>query len=530
MKRLASSVLLGALSALFLSSPLSAQGVTRISVDAFGVEGNAASTRSSISADGQILAYQSSASNLVAGDTNSQSDIFVLDRATGIPIRVSVDSFGVEANGLSEYPDIAQGGQFVAFSSHATNLVPNDTNSASDIFVHDLSTGVTTRVSVDSSGIEGNGDSIRCSISSDGRYVVYESEAVNLVASDTNGVGDIFLHDRQTAVTTMVSVDSIGVQGNGLCQRPAISANGLVIAFMSASTNLVSGDTNSRTDIFVHEHLGGQTTRVSVKSGGNESSGRCNDPELSSDGMVVVFTSDAFNIAPGNRNSGQDDVYIHDRATASTSRVSVNSQGVAGVQWSRNGALSADGRYVVFESWSNDLITQDFNLMTDVFLHDRALGRTKNLSYSMVTVQGNRGSASPVISADGDVILFDNFAANLVMNDTNGVDDIFINDRSAYPNFSKSGTCPGPVRMQISNLTSGGRVALLYGTHGIFVQTGQPCNGLQLGILAPNVGAIFTADALGEVSFTLNSLSAQCWSSMQAVDLTSCKASNRLIL
>ena len=529
MKPTTSISLLGLLATFLFSSSLSAQGVTRISVDASGVEGNGASNRASISANGQVLTYQSSASNLVAGDTNGMGDIFVLDRANNIPLRVSVDSTGLEANGLSESPDIAQGGQFVAFSSQATNLVANDTNLASDIFVHDLSTGATTRVSVDSLGAEGNGNSTRCSISSDGRYVVYESEAANLVALDSNGSADIFLHDRQTGLTTRVSVDSLGTEGNGECRSPAISADGLVVAFMSTSDNLVSSDTNTTSDIFAHELATGQTTRVSVKSGGNQSAGICDDPELSADGMLVVFTSDSFSIAPGGRN-GDDDVYVHDRATQTTNRVSVNSQGIAGVFWSRNGALSSDGRYVVFESYATDLITQDHNLMADVFLHDRVTGRTKNLSYSMATVQANRGSAFPAISADGNVILFDTFAANLVMGDTNGVDDIFINDRSQYPNFSKSGTCPGPVQLQISNLTSGGGVAVLYGAHGLYTHMGQRCNGLQLGILSPTVGAIFTADAMGEVTVVFHPGASQCWTSMQVVDLASCVASNRLVL
>src|SRR5262249_38706966 len=168
----------------------------------------------SISSDGRYVAFDSAASNLVSGDTNGATDVFVHDRLTGATTRVSTDSNAAQGDGASSKPSISADGRYVVFLSAADNLVSGDTNGATDVFMHDLVTGVTTRVSTDSSGAQGNGSSSNASISSDGRYVAFASAASNLVPSDTNGVPDIFVRDTQAGVTTRVSVDSSGVQGN----------------------------------------------------------------------------------------------------------------------------------------------------------------------------------------------------------------------------------------------------------------------------------------------------------------------------
>ncbi|MBI4843176.1 MAG: PD40 domain-containing protein, partial [Nitrospirae bacterium] len=191
--------------------------------------------------------------NLVAGDTNESGDIFVHDCQTGQTTRVSVDSSGAQGNRNSNYPSINGDGRYVAFQSDATNLVAGDTNESGDIFVHDCQTGQTTRVSVDSSGAQGNFISYNFSISGDGRYVAFQSDATNLVAGDTNGYGDIFVYDRQTGQTTRVSVDSSGTQGNHNSIYPSINGNGRYVAFQSYATNLVAGDTNGSWDIFVYD-------------------------------------------------------------------------------------------------------------------------------------------------------------------------------------------------------------------------------------------------------------------------------------
>jgi len=199
------------------------------------------------------VAFSSYASNLVVGDTNGDSDVFVHDRATKITERVNVDSSGVEGNNPSDTASISADGQIVAFWSWASNLVAGDTNAYPDVFVHDRATKITERVSVDSSGVEGNSDSFTASISADGQIVAFSSLASNLVAGDTNGDSDVFVHDRATGITERVSVDSSGVEGNGNCYGPSISADGQIVAFYGFASNLVAGDTNAFEDVFVHE-------------------------------------------------------------------------------------------------------------------------------------------------------------------------------------------------------------------------------------------------------------------------------------
>ncbi|MGB0952058.1 MAG: TolB family protein [Planctomycetota bacterium] len=513
-----------------IQAQLSAQGVDWLSQTSGGQAGNAASTDPALSGDGQMVVFQSDATNLVANDTNGVADIFFLDRSTGIPVRVSLDTAGIQADGSSIRPEISSNGQFIVFRSDATNLVANDTNALTDIFVHDRIHGITTRVSVDSNGVESNGASTTCDISGDGRYVVFQSAGSNLVAADTNGEDDIFLHDRQTGTTTRVSVDSLGVEGDSFSKEAVISTDGSTIAFTSRASNLVANDTNTQIDAFVHERVTGQTMRVSLKSGGAQAFGNSEHPGLSADGSVVVFTSDSLSIVPGGRN-GVEDVYTHDRNTAITKRVSVNSQGVAGVFWSWKGTISDDGRYVAFESYATDLVTRDTNLMADVFLHDRTLEMTTNLSFSRSATQGNRGSANPSISSDGSIVIFDDFSANLDAGDTNGVTDIFINDRNTYPNLRKYGTCPGPMKLAVTNLTPGGTIVYLYGDRGTYTHVGAHCNGLTLGIANPLIGGMRTADAAGEWSMSfVSQTGVHCWQSVQVVDIATCVASNLLTL
>jgi Tol biopolymer transport system component len=227
--------------------------VQLVSVASDGTQGNSHSVSPSISADGRYVAFSSLASNLVPGDTNGKQDIFVHDRLTGQTTRVSVASDGTQGNGDSDFASISADGRYVAFSSLASNLVAGDTNGTWDVFVHDRLTGQTTRVSVASDGTQGNEDSIGVEISADGRYVAFTSLASNLVAGDTNGTWDVFVHDRLTGQTTRVSVASDGTEGNGhSLYGLSISADGRYVAFASVASNLVSGDANGGiTDAFI---------------------------------------------------------------------------------------------------------------------------------------------------------------------------------------------------------------------------------------------------------------------------------------
>ena len=401
--------------------------LTRISIASDGAQGNNDSWMASISADGRCVAFESAASNLVPGDTNGCRDIFVHDRHTGTTTRVSVASDGAQSNGPSSLPSISADGRFVAFSSWSSNLVPDDTNGCGDVFVHDRETRVTTRVSVASDGTQGNGHSSYPSISADGRFVVFWSEASNLVPDDTNGCGDVFVHDRETRGTTRVSVASDGTKGNGEAKRGAISVDGRFVVFSSEASNLVPDDTNGWPDVFVHNRETGGTTRVSVASNGTQGNGASWGGSISADNRFVVFGSSASNLVSSDTN-GVDDVFVHDRLTGTTTRVSLASDGIQGNgnSWGNWRCMSADGRFVAFRSWSSNLVPDDTNGCADVFVHDRLTGVTTRVSVASDGTQGSGESLAPSVSGDGRFVAFQSRASNLVPDDTNGAVDVFV--------------------------------------------------------------------------------------------------------
>ncbi|MEG4349400.1 calcium-binding protein [Microcoleus sp. LAD1_D5] len=420
--------------------------ITRVSVDSAGNQANGFSNNSSISADGRFVAFQSNAFNLVPGDTNGSSDIFVRDTLTNTTTRVSVDSAGNPGNSFSFSPSISADGRFVAFQSNAFNLVPGDTNNLYDIFVRDLSTNTTTRVSVDSAGNPGNGSVTYSSISGDGRFVAFESNATNFVPGDTNNAGDIFVRDTLTNTTTRVSVDSAGNQANDFSLFPSISADGRFVAFTSSATNLVPGNTNNAGDIFVRDLSTNTTTRVSVDSAGNPGNSSSLYPSISGDGRFVVFTSSATNLVPGDTNNAQD-VFVRDLLTNTTTRVSVDSAGNQGDKTSFAApSISADGRFVAFNSDASNLVPGDTNNQTDIFLRDLLTNTTTRVSIDSAGNQGNSFSADisaipangPKVSANGQKVSFESDASNLVPGDTNNAKDVFVSDIGSTPGGSNN--------------------------------------------------------------------------------------------
>jgi len=316
----------------------------------------------------------------------------------------------------------------VAFDSYADNLVSGDTNSTGDVFVHDRQTGQTARVSIASDGSQGTSSSESSSISADGRYVSFHTDADNLVSGDTNDSDDVFVHDRQTGTITRVSVASDGGQGDHNSWSASISGDGFFVAFVSDATNLVNGDTNSESDIFVHDRQTGETTLVSVASDGTQENSSSRYPSLSADGRYVVFDSGADNLVSGDTNSALD-VFVHDRQTGETTRISVASDGSQGISSSSYPSISADGRYVAFESWADNLVSGDTNGTGDVFVHDRLTGLTERVSLTSGGSQVNYNSWSPSITANGGFVAFASYAPNLVPDDTNNETDIFVHER-----------------------------------------------------------------------------------------------------
>lgn len=404
-------------------------GTTRVSLDSAGTQATGGSSgQPSISEDGRFVAFTSFATNLVAADTNGFFDTFVHDRQTRSTLRVSLDSAGNQANDGCIQPSISDDGRFVAFASRASNLVTGDTNGATDVFVHDRQSGATTRVSVSSTGVQGNDFSDSPSISRDGRFVAFTSNSSNLVADDTSGDFDVFVHDRLTATTTRVSVDSSGGQANRFSLNPSISGDGRFVAFLSFASNLVAGDSNGSADVFVHDRIDGTTTRTNLDSSGVEANGQSFQPTLSGDGRFVAFRSGASNLVASDTN-GVDDIFVHDRQTGATTRVSLSSSGAEGDQSSSDPKLSGDGRFVTFTSGASNLVAGDSNGVADIFLRDRLNGTTLRVNLSATGLQANAESYEPAISADGLLVAFTSVASNLVAGDSNGLEDIFVTNR-----------------------------------------------------------------------------------------------------
>jgi Tol biopolymer transport system component len=293
-----------------------------------------------------------------------------------------------------------------------------------NVYVHDRTSKKTKRVSRRPNGKLPNGPSESPDISGNGRYVVYSSNASNIVPKDTNGTWDVFVYDRQSGKTRRVSVKSNGKQAKGPSTDPAISANGRFVAFVSEAKNLVKADTSFTKDIYVHDRATGKTRRVSIRSNGNEANSFSLSPRLSADGRIVTFESFAANLVK-NDNNGKYDIFTHDRATGNTRRVSVRTNGAQSAGDSGGPDISANGRFVTFWSRATDLVSNDDNLVNDVFVHDRKSRKTKRVSVATGGAQAKDHSHSPAIDAKGKAVVFVSDAKNLIPADGNGVFDVF---------------------------------------------------------------------------------------------------------
>ena len=342
-------------------------GLSLISLAVDGGETDGASFTPSISADGRYVAFASAASTLVAGDTNSTEDVFVYDRVARTNERISVSSLGTEGNGASYGPAISADGRHVAFTSAASNLTPEDNNDQVDVFVRNRETQATILVSVGPQGAMGDGPSVAPSISGDGLLVAFESDADTLVAEDNNGTGDVFVRDLVTRVTRKLSVAGNGQQTESPSFGPDISADGSSVAFESFSSRLVPGDTNGALDVFVADVASESLARVSLATGGGQANERSYSPSISADGRIVAFSSFAGNLVPDDTN-GLLDVFLHRRDRQTTTRLSVGPDGAQGDGLSFAPIVSADGALVVFSSEAGNLVRNDSNAIRDVFV------------------------------------------------------------------------------------------------------------------------------------------------------------------
>jgi Tol biopolymer transport system component len=368
--------------------------------------------------------------------------------ATETTIRVSVSSSGAEADGHTFGVVISDDGGYIAFQSFATNLVADDTNGVSDVFWRDLANGITKRVSVSTGGVEGNAASDGPSISPDGRYVAFMSDATNLVSSDQNGVRDVFLHDTSTGTTSRVSVANDGAEANGPgWSGPDVSANGQYVAFVSSASNLVSDDTNTCDtyttpgtcpDMFIRDTVNNLTTRI-MGLNGEEPNGRASfRPSITPDGAYVLFTSDASNLVA---NDGEDiwpgDVFVYDTVTGANEMISVQTDGTRCLWPDSADDISDDGRYAV---WTSDCVMDPSVtgfVVDQIYLRDRQAGTTILASRPDDGSDPAGGSwPHPLsfgasISGDGRYVTFTSWASNMVAGDTN-----------TCAGHAEPGTCP----------------------------------------------------------------------------------------
>lgn len=398
-----------------------------------------------ISADNRFVAFSSFDSRVVShGDTNAFADIFVRDRQTGVNVRVSVSSEGLESNGNSSNPVISGNGRFIVFSSEATNLVANDTNGLRDIFVHDTQTSETSRVNIDSNGIEtiNTGffsNSFRSDISNDGRFVVFSTAATNLVENDTNNLSDVFLHDRNTGITVRVSENENGDNSNGDSTNPSISPDGRYVAFQTSAGNLVNGENDNALGLFTSQVVlkdleTGAITRVNKDANGQNTDGSSFTPDVSTDGRFIAFISTATNLTTGDTN-GVADAFVYDRALDTTSRISVDSNGTESNGQTFSGiSISDNGRFVTYISEADNLVDDDTNELRDVFKFDR---RKRITTRESVRTGGTQGvldtdidglipNTDAAISPDGRLVAFASAMTNLITGDVNDeITDVF---------------------------------------------------------------------------------------------------------
>lgn len=437
--RLVSSRLLGLaasslLFALMQSAPAAGQACAQSPMTRLGGAGSFGSSVSpSVSANGRYVAFASSASDL---DGDSIDDIFVYDRLTCALELVSVNSTGVKGNFFSEAPSISDDGRFVAFISKASNLVSPDVNElAADAFVRDRQLGVTTLVSVTSSGVQPLTESATSvSISGNGQVVAFVSAATTLVLDDTNNEADVFVRDLAAGLTERVSVATSGQQGDSPVAvgvvDPVLSENGRFVAFMSRMNTLVPGDFNNGNDIFVRDRMLNTTVRASLTSAGAEvSPGSMSPPAITADGRHVFFASNTNFIAGDGTCDG---IFIRDLVLNTTSCPVLDPLDVYTGSAARRPAVSADGRFVAFTSSEDHYVPGETDWV-QVYVHDRTTGAIHRASASQYGVPANGSASARVdITGDGQLVAFDTAAFNLVaLPDGTSTNDVFLATWSA---------------------------------------------------------------------------------------------------
>ncbi|MDH5376839.1 MAG: hypothetical protein OEX00_00780, partial [Gammaproteobacteria bacterium] len=402
----------------------------KASSNELALQADAASVSPQFSGNGRYITFASDASNLVTDDTNGFTDIFVRDRAFGSIERVNINTLGEQANAASTAPSVDYTGRFIVFASTANNLIGNSTLGRSHVYVYDRELKQLDRVSSTELGMEGNGNSFSPVISSDAKYIAYVSEAVNLISgasSDTNGVADVYLYDRLNGVTSRISITDTELEANGASRFPSISGDGQRILFTSEASNLVDGDFNSVADVFVRDLSTQATLRVSARADGIEADLASLIGTISSDGTAVSFVSQATNLVDDGLGAG---VFLRRVDNPILARAGVGYVGRGKLGLDSRPAINEDGRFIAYVS-DMDNAGSAGNGQVDIMLFERDTALSKRISINTSLSEGNGPSFSPSVSSDARLISFASDASNLLNGDTNGVTDIIMTYRAA---------------------------------------------------------------------------------------------------
>jgi len=434
-----------------------AGNIDRVSVGPGGVQGNGNSSGASLDNTGRYVAFSSTATNLVAGDVNGRADVFVHDTQSGQTTLISGAAAGaVGTAGDSTEPVISPDGNYVAFASASSNLLltNNDTNGFIDVFLRNwkAATPVTKRVSVDNVAGDLNqvagghsvlyGNAVATDNVTGHAFVVFYSNAAfpllgkALEPFPNSTPSDVYARELDADLsglqTILVSSNSAGLPADDSSQDPSISASGRYVVFDSLATNLVAGDTNGVSDVFIRDlrdpNPATRMRRVSLDNAGVQATLPSYFASVSATGRYVVFTSDA-SLVPGDLNT-YPDVYLRNFDNNTTTLVSVRTDGNSGNLPSTGFfalAVSNDGRYVVFTSRASDLVTGDTNSTAfhDVFVRDMVNGVTRRANVTLGGTQANSDSYEVAISGNGEFLAFSSAANNLITGDTNGFIDVF---------------------------------------------------------------------------------------------------------
>ena len=465
----------GSTSTLVVTAPATTP-VQLASKSSSGVQANSASSVSSnsVSADGRYVVFSTSATNLVTGNTHNYPEIYVRDLQSSATTAVSVSSSGVLADSYCYGGSISANGRYVVFWSDADNLYSGTVyNGNAGVYVRDLSSGTTEREDIATDGTPGNGNSSGAAISADGRFVVFVSNSSNLIS----GVGGMqaYLRDRKTGKTALVSVAMDGTPASAVTNSVAISADGRFVAFISYATTLVSQNTNGLAEAFVRDMETGITSLVSVSSAGVPANASIFTNSnmvplaLSADGRYVAFSSSATNLVSESLDGSIIHVFLYDRQLQQNILVDVDSVGTPLGGWS---------------SFTTPAISADGRFITffgflQVLVRDIVAEQTAVVSLASNGNAGNNTTYSPDLSVGGPKIVFASGATNLVASDTNGVDDAFVAQNPFV------GSSPLQTMVLSSSSTSGGNAV----TGTVTLSNPAPTGGATVTVWSNNAAA-----------------------------------------